>query len=66
MGTWEIEGIGRFNTCPMPQITDQSLELIKLHNHYRQGVLPWSGGLYEQPKGYLDAMEIIESNLLKV
>jgi len=45
--------------CPRKLITSESWELIELYRHYQQGVLPVSGGLYDQPAVYSRAMALI-------
>lgn len=35
-------------------------QLLRLNTHYQQKLLPFSGGLLEQPNYYLEAMETIE------
>ena len=47
-------------------VTRQSHELIRLHGHYKNGVMPWGKepygpGLYEQPAAFAEAMELIDS-----
>lgn len=31
-----------------------------MYQHYRNGVMPFSGGLYEQPAVFLEAMQLID------
>jgi hypothetical protein len=47
-------------TCLIPQITQRTNYLFKLHKHYSNSILLIAGGLYDQPNLYLDAMEIID------
>ena len=42
-------------------ITETSLELIRLHGHYKAGHLLVDGGILSQPHYYLAAMELIEN-----
>lgn len=37
--------------------------MVGLWRHYRNGVLPFAGGLYDQPAGYLLAMEFIDREM---
>jgi hypothetical protein len=46
-------------TCLLPMITPQSQFLLRLHGHYKNQVLPFAGGLLEQPHYYAEAMEIL-------
>jgi len=36
-------------------------QMIGLYWHYKNGLLPFSGGVMEQPSVYLEAMRIIDS-----
>lgn len=56
---WRIKGVGDFDSCLLPMITEQSNFLIKLHQHYQKGILMQAGGLLDQPNKYLEAMELI-------
>lgn len=56
---WSIAGVGEFNSCLLPMISDQSDFFLRMHKHYVKGILIKSGGLMEQPNKYLEAMEII-------
>lgn len=40
-----------------------SFNMIRLHNHYKNNVLPFSGGLLDQPNIYIEAMEAIDFGL---
>lgn len=55
---WKIEGVIESNECLLPMVTDLSRTLIKLEKHYRDGHLPFQGGLLEQPNLFLEAMHI--------
>lgn len=48
-----------FNTCLLPQITRESIQWLELHEHYRRGVLPFAGGLMDQPNQYFEAMSFL-------
>lgn len=56
---WTIKGVGRLNRCPLPMISDDSNFYLRLHKHYKNGILPLGGGLLEQPNKFLQAMEIL-------
>jgi hypothetical protein len=47
------------NTCLLPMITDQSRFLLRMHTHYENRVLPYQGGILDQPNYYIEAMEVI-------
>jgi hypothetical protein len=42
-------------------ITSQSQRWVSLFSHYKNHILPFSGGLLEQPAAYQEAMQVIES-----
>lgn len=53
-------------TCLLPMITPFSDELMRLYGHYKNHVLPFSGGLYDQPAAYLEAMQVIDVHQARV
>ncbi len=57
---WVIPGVIESNTCLKPMVTESTNYLLRLYMHYKNGLLPLSGGLLDQPAGFLRAMEIIE------
>lgn len=63
---YEIEVLGQTvgtHTCPRKLVTPTSWEWIRLHNFYRRGHLPFSGGLYEQPARFVDAMSLLDAEI---
>ena len=59
--TWSVAGVlEKSPICPARLINDRSRFFLKLHRHYRNGVLPVAGGLLDQPYIYVRAMDIIE------
>ena len=42
-------------------VTKTSWNMLSLHNHYRRRILPFAGGLMDQPNYYRESMEIIDS-----
>ena len=42
-------------------VSEASHTLIKLYGHYKQQILPFAGGILEQPHYYIQAMEIIDA-----
>lgn len=53
-------------TCLLPMITGASHEFMRLYTHYKNNVLPYAGGLYDQPAVWREAMEIIDANQARV
>jgi len=41
-------------------ITASSRELIRLYQHYKNGVLLQAGGILNQPQAYAQAMETLD------
>lgn len=56
---WTIKGVGQLQSCPLPMISEDSRLFLRLHKHYRNGILPLGTGLLEQPNKFLQAMEIL-------
>lgn len=42
-------------------ITPQSRYLLRLYGHYKDRLLPYAGGVLNQPNYYIEAMEQIAS-----
>ena len=61
-GQWEVKGVIRTSTCLLPMITAFSYECLRLYRHYKNGVMMRSGGLYEQPRAYTQAMGVIDAH----
>lgn len=62
--TYEIPGLLPLTLiCPGKLVVPQAVEWLRLYDHYENGVLPFSGGLLEQPNNYLEAMDIIRSRM---
>jgi hypothetical protein len=51
------------NICIKPMVTATHHQLLRLHKHYKNGLLPLSGGVLDQPNIYLEAMELIDGVL---
>lgn len=49
------------DVCPALLVTPLSTFFLELHRHYRRGVLPAAGGLFDQAGIFFDAMNTIES-----
>lgn len=47
-------------SCFLPKITPASRALLRLHMHYRNGLLAQAGGISDQPALYVEAMELLE------
>lgn len=56
---WVIKKVIESDVCLLPMITQESRFLLRLHEHYRRGLLAREGGILEQPNYYLEAMELL-------
>jgi hypothetical protein len=57
---WIVPEVIESRTCLLPMISEWSRLMVRLWGHYRQHVLPFAGGLMDQPASFMEAMEIIE------
>ena len=57
-----INGVIESNTCLLPLINEFSRECLRLYRHYKNGVLLHGGGIYDQPRKYMQAMAVIDGN----
>jgi hypothetical protein len=58
---WVIRGVLESKTCLLPMVTPQSKLLLRLHEHYENGVLPYAGGILDQPNYFTEMMETISA-----
>ena len=58
---WIIKGVIESRTCLLPMITPQSRFLLELFGHYLHRVLPYRGGVLDQPNYYREAMQVIDA-----
>lgn len=58
---WEVKGVIRSRVCLLPLVNDFSRECLQLYRHYKNGVLIHAGGLYDQPRRYVQAMGSIDA-----
>lgn len=57
-----VEEIGlESRTCLLPMITDESRFLMQMFSHYKNGLLPFDGGVLDQPAGFGEAMAHIDA-----
>lgn len=62
-----IEDIGlESHTCLLPMVTDESRQMMRLYSHYKNGALPFAGGILDQPEAFSDAMAVIDSKVEKL
>ncbi len=64
---WIIREIGfESNICPLPMITPFSNELVRLYWHYKNHLLPFTGGILDQPNIYTEAMSLIDATFARI
>ena len=59
---WEYPDGTLTKSCPRNNLDVESMQLLSLYKHYKNGLLPVGGGLLDQSAQYLEAMEIIDVN----
>ena len=52
--------------CPVKKVNKQSWEYLRAFIFYNRGFLPNPGGWKDQPTKFIQAMEIIEFELIKI
>lgn len=60
---WGIPDIIESKTCLLPMVTNASSTYIKLYGHYKNSILPFKGGLLDQPNPFIEAMSVIDERL---
>lgn len=48
------------NICLKPMVTEGSKFMLRLYRHYQNNILPFGGGILDQPNIYVQAMELID------
>lgn len=64
-GRWKIPGVITSRRCLRRMLSPASVWFLELYRHYKNGILPISGGLLDQPAVYYRAMSIIDGELAK-
>lgn len=49
--------------CPLNVPDQKHYVMVSLHAHYRNGFLAYDGGIVDQPKFYLDAMNVVQEEI---
>lgn len=55
-----------YRVCPQTLLEDWQLEALNAYRHYKNGLFAMAGGVGEQPIKYLEAMNIIESEINEI
>jgi hypothetical protein len=64
-GMWKI-GNDEFSRCPRSLVTTKSIEYLNAYIYFKQGFLPNPGGWLDQPLKFIQAMRIIETEVMKL
>lgn len=51
--------------CPVTLLTTFTRRMMTLNVHYKNGYLPYRGGIMEQPAYYYQAMQVLEMEVGK-
>lgn len=60
---WVIPDVIESNICLLPMMSDWHVSMWRLYSHYKNQLLPKTGGLFDQPNLYLEAMEVIDNRV---
>jgi len=64
-GKWKFDGF-ELRRCPNSVVSRQSLEYLEAYELYEKGVLPYGGGWLKHSKKFMDAMKIVQREVLKL
>ena len=56
---WCVPDLIETNQCLRQLVTPLSWQWLRLHKHFQTGVMPYGGGLMDQPARFIDAMDVI-------
>jgi hypothetical protein len=62
---WKI-GDEEFSRCPRGLVTITSIEYLNAYIFFKQGFLPNPGGWLEQPLKFIQAVRVIEQEVIKL
>jgi len=60
LGDWE------FSRCPRSLVNIKSIEYLNAYIFFERGFLPNPGGWLDQPLKFIQAMKIIEAEVMKI
>ena len=52
-----------YKVCPQLLVEPWQIEIIMAHRHYKNGLFSEPGGIGNQPPKYLEAMQIVDSEI---
>lgn len=64
-GFWKFDDF-ETSRCPVKLITKVSVKLLEAFLYFKQGYLPNAGGWMDQPAKLFEALEVIETEILKI
>ena len=56
----------QFFSCPVKMMTKTTGRMLRMYKFFKDGFLPNCGGVLEQPQRFLDAIQIIDSELSEI
>jgi hypothetical protein len=56
----EIDGIGEIFRCPATFVNGPVSRILDLYPHYKNSILPKSGGLLDQSATFIEAVGVID------
>jgi hypothetical protein len=62
----EVPGVGPLTTCPVNYVTPDVAAVLSCWSAFKNGVLPRAGGLLDQAATFVEAINILESELSKL
>ena len=62
---WEI-GRYKLKRCPIKERTQEGLEYLESYKFYKIGKLPMQGGWLDQTQTFIEAMRIIDKEVLDI
>lgn len=61
---WEIKGVLEpSRLCPRRLVSEDSNEWVALYGYYKSGYMAVGGGVLDQPRAFLEAMQIIHEQV---
>ncbi len=64
-GMWKI-GDDEISRCPRGLVTIKTIEYLNAYIFFKQGFLPNPGGWLDQPLKFIQAMRVIEAEVMKL
>jgi len=49
----------KFYRCPVKLVSEEAWQMLSMYSHYKNGYLPFSGGIFEQSEWFLQRIELL-------